>query len=405
MYKRIKEGVCAPKGFLASGIHCGIRKNKDKKDLALIYSEKMCIAASTYTLNKVQGAPILLTKKHLHNAQAQAILCNSGNANTCNPDGLEIAQAMAEACAQALHIDAEDIIIASTGVIGQPLALEPMTSHMPLLVQQLSNQNNTSACEAIMTTDTFTKDCAIELEIDDVMCKIGGISKGSGMIHPNMATMLCFVTSDVNITKPLLQKAVQNVVQDTFNMVSVDGDTSTNDMLSVMCNGCSNNPIIDTENEAYYAFERALHYVCEDLAKQIAKDGEGASKLLTCVVEHAKTIHDAKATAKAIITSSLFKSAMFGNDANWGRILCALGYAQSEVDVQKVDVYFQSEVGCIQVCKDGKGLAFDEDLALKILNTNEVTTKIDLNDGTHKATAWGCDLTYEYVRINGEYRT
>ncbi len=405
MFTYNNKGVCAPKGFSASGIHCGIRKNKEKKDLALIYSEVPCVAASTYTQNKVKGAPIYVTQKHLHNDSAQAILCNSGNANTCNADGIQIADAMCHACGNALSIHQEDIIVASTGVIGQPLPLAPMLSGMPSLVENLQNDDSQAVCNAIMTTDTFIKHYALSFTLQGKTCHIGGIAKGSGMIHPNMATMLSFITSDVNISAPLLKKAMQEVVDDTFNMVSVDGDTSTNDMLSILCNGLAQNAIIEEENEDYETFKQAFYLVCEALSRQMASDGEGATKLLTCHVLQADDQSSAKAIAKSIITSSLFKSAMFGNDANWGRILCAIGYAPCTCDVQKINVSLASEKGSIQVCKDGFGLAFDEEKALSILQTKEVIITVDLQDGCAQATAWGCDLTYDYVKINGDYRT
>ena len=403
--KEINGGVCAPKGFKATGIHCGVRKNKSKKDLSLIVSDVMCHAASTYTLNKVKGAPIYVTKEHLQNNEAIAILCNSGNANTCNEDGVEIANAMCHLCARELNIDASDIIIASTGVIGQPLPLEPFETHMNELVQSLNENGSQDACAGIMTTDTVQKEYAVEFELDDKLCHIGAIAKGSGMIHPNMATMLAFVTTDVAISKDMLKKVIKEVVDDTFNMVSVDGDTSTNDMLSVMANGLAGNKEIDQENDDYQTFKKALYYICECLSKGIAKDGEGATKLLTCKVDHAQTLKDAKIVAKSVITSSLFKAAMFGKDANWGRILCAIGYSDAHLDVDKIDVKLASKVGDILVCQNGRGYPFSEEKALKILSEDEIEILIDLHDGEYDATAWGCDLTYDYVKINGDYRT
>lgn len=403
--KEISGGVCAPKGFKATGIHCGVRKNKAKKDLSLIVSDVMCHAASTYTLNKVKGAPIYVTKEHLENNEAIAILCNSGNANTCNENGIEIANAMCELCAKELDINANDIIIASTGVIGQPLSLEPFETHMNELVQNLNENGSKDACAGIMTTDTVQKEYAVEFELDGKSCHIGAIAKGSGMIHPNMATMLAFVTTDVNISKEMLKKVIKEVVDDTFNMVSVDGDTSTNDMLSVMANGLADNQVIVEENDDYKIFKKALYYICECLSKGIAKDGEGATKLLTCKVEQAKTLKDAKIVAKSVITSSLFKAAMFGKDANWGRILCAIGYSDADLDVDKIEVSLASVAGNILVCKNGRGYSFSEEKALEILSEDEIEILIDLHDGDYKATAWGCDLTYDYVKINGDYRT
>jgi glutamate N-acetyltransferase/amino-acid N-acetyltransferase len=403
--KEITGGVCAPLGFKATGIHCGIRKNKSKKDLALIVSDVMCHAASTYTLNKVKGAPIAVTKQHLLNGEAKAIICNSGNANTCNPNGEEIANEVCAICAKALDMNENDIIVASTGVIGQPLDIQPFQLHMDELVSALNTNGSRDACEGIMTTDTVKKEYAVEFELDGKTCHIGAIAKGSGMIHPNMATMLAFVTTDVAISKEMLNEVIHEVVDDTFNMVSVDGDTSTNDMLSVMANGLAyNNQIID-KDESYEIFKEALMYICTCLSKGIAKDGEGATKLLTCHVHQACSIKDAKIVAKSVITSSLFKAAMFGKDANWGRILCAIGYCGADYDVDKIAVALKSQAGSICVCQNGRGYPFDEDEALKILSEDEIEIIIDLNDGTYQATAWGCDLTYDYVKINGDYRT
>lgn len=403
--KKIDGGVCAPIGYKAAGIHCGIRKNKNRKDLSLIVSDVMCHASSTYTLNKVQGAPIAITKKHLINNEAKAIICNSGNANTCNSNGEEIAIKTCEICAKALNVEPQDIIIASTGVIGQPLSIQPFEDNMDQLVEALNDNGSQAACEGIMTTDTVIKEIAVEFELDGTLCRIGGIAKGSGMIHPNMATMLCFITTDVHITKELLDEIVKDVVNDTFNMVSVDGDTSTNDMVSVLANGLSQNKYIERKDKNYTIFKNALYTVLEELSKAIAKDGEGATKLLTCHVTNANTTTDAKIVAKSVITSSLFKAAMFGKDANWGRILCAIGYSEASYDVNKIDVVLSSTKGTLPVCKDGKGIDFDEDYALVVLEEDEIIIDINLNDGSAKATSWGCDLTYDYVKINGDYRT
>lgn len=403
--KDIQGGVCAPLGFKATGIHCGIRKNKSKKDLALIVSDVMCHAASTYTLNKVKGAPIAVTKQHLLNNEAIAIICNSGNANTCNPDGEEIANKVCQLCANSLDINENDIIVASTGVIGQPLDIAPFEKHMEELVKGLNDHGSSDACEGIMTTDTVKKEYAVEFELDGCVCHIGAIAKGSGMIHPNMATMLAFVTTDVDISKEMLNEVIHEVVNDTFNMVSVDGDTSTNDMLSVMANGLAGNNQIIVKDEAYEKFKEALMYICTCLSKGIAKDGEGATKLLTCYVHHACRTQDAKIVAKSVITSSLLKAAMFGKDANWGRILCAIGYCDASYDVDKIEVSLASVAGTILVCQNGRGYPFDENEALKILSEDEIEILIDLHDGTSHATAWGCDLTYDYVKINGDYRT
>lgn len=412
MYKSINKGVCAPKGFKANGIHCGIRKNKAKKDLSIIYSETMCSAAAIYTQNKVKGAPIAVTKAHIEDGYAQAVIVNSGNANTCNVDGVEIAKQMSNLCAKALHLQENDIIIASTGVIGQQLPIKPIADHMQKLVSGLNDNGSFDAVSGIMTTDTFQKEYAVSFTLDGKECKVGGIAKGSGMIHPNMATMLAFLTSDVKIAPSILKKLVKEVGDDTFNMVSVDGDTSTNDMLSIMCNGLADNEEIVEMNENYQIFKQAVYTVCEALSKMLASDGEGATKLLTCKVNNARSIKDAKAVAKSIICSSLFKAAMFGNDANWGRILCAIGYAEAEYEVDQIDVTLASNKGSIQVCKNGKGVSvensdtgIDEEKALEILKEKEVEIIVDLKDGTDHAIAWGCDLTYDYVKINGDYRT
>lgn len=405
MFKDIDGGVCAPLGFQASGIHCGIRKNKSKKDLSLIVSDVMCHCASTYTQNKVKGAPIYVTQQHLKNLEAKAIICNSGNANTCNPNGKEIADKICQLCGQALGIDSDDIVVASTGVIGQPLSIEPFENYMEQLVQSLSTQGSSDACEGIMTTDTVKKEYAVELKIGDKICHIGAIAKGSGMIHPNMATMLAFVTSDVAINKEMLNEVIHEVVDDTFNMVSVDGDTSTNDMLTLMCNGLAQNQEITQKDENYYVFKEALMYICTKLSKAIAKDGEGATKLLTCTVLHGQTLKDAKVVAKSVITSSLFKAAMFGQDANWGRILCAIGYSPAQYDIQKIDVDLKSIKGKIRVCENGGGYPFSEEKAALILSEDEIEVIVDLHDGEFEAVAWGCDLTYDYVKINGDYRT
>lgn len=403
--KYIDGGVCAAKGFKASGVHCGIRKNKSKKDLALIFSETDCSAACVYTTNKVKGAPIYVTKQNVANGKARAVICNSGNANTCNANGAEIAQGMCKLAAEGLGIAADDVIVASTGVIGQPLSLAPIESGMADLIKNLSCDGSKAANEAIMTTDLITKSAAVSFELGGRECAIGGIAKGSGMIHPNMATMLVFVTTDAAITPEMLQKAVSADVEDSFNMVSVDGDTSTNDMLSVMANGKAGNSVIECEGEDFSAFKRALAMVTQKLCRLIAKDGEGATKLLESRVSGAKDRAAAKTVAKSIITSTLFKAAMFGADANWGRALCAIGYSGADVDVNKVDVAFRSAAGVISVCKAGSGVDFDEDAAKKILSEDEIIIDVALNDGSAEATAWGCDLTYDYVKINGDYRT
>ncbi|MBQ3887799.1 MAG: bifunctional glutamate N-acetyltransferase/amino-acid acetyltransferase ArgJ [Clostridia bacterium] len=404
-YQYIEGSVTAARGFKAAGVHCGIRKNKSKRDLALIYCETKCTAAAVYTTNLVQSSPITVTKKNLQNGYAQAVICNSGNANTCNADGMEKAEMMCQLTAQALGIDANDIIVGSTGVIGQVLPIEPIRDSMAQLVSELSKDGNANAAEAIMTTDTIAKEVAVETVIGGKTVKIGGISKGSGMIHPNMATMLCFVTTDAAVSAAMLQKAVKTVADKTFNMISIDGDTSTNDTLSVMASGLAGNDEITAEGEDYDVFVEALTAVCRGLSKMMAKDGEGATKLLTCKVTGAKTEKDAKGVAKSVICSSLLKAAMFGADANWGRVLCAIGYAGCDVDVHKVDVSFASKAGTIDVCKNGAGIDFSEEIAKTVLTEDEVEILVALNDGEGTAEAYGCDLTYEYVKINGDYRT
>ncbi|WP_040198077.1 bifunctional glutamate N-acetyltransferase/amino-acid acetyltransferase ArgJ [Candidatus Soleaferrea massiliensis] len=400
----IEGGVTAAVGFKASGIHCGIRKNKMKKDLALIVSETLCDTASVYTQNKVKGSPILVTKEHSQNGKAQAIIVNSGNANTCNADGVEKANRMCRAIAPVLGIDETDVLVASTGVIGQPLPIEPIEAHAEELAAALSETGSAEANEAILTTDTKLKEAAAEFLLDGRTCHIGGIAKGSGMIHPNMATMLGFITSDVNIDYTLLQKALSDCITDTFNMVSVDGDTSTNDMVTVLANGMAGNERIVTEDAGYAAFREALMLVCMKLSRMIAKDGEGASKLLECVVTGIDTTV-ARKIAKSVITSSLTKCAFYGADANWGRILCAIGYCDEDFDISKTEVSLESAKGSILVCENGAGVAFSEEKAKEILLEDEIIIRIDMHDGEGTATAYGCDLTHEYVTINGDYRT
>ncbi len=401
----INGGVCAAKGFLANGIHCGIRKNKSKKDLALIYSEKKATCASVYTTNKVKGAPLTVTKNNISDGYAQAVICNSGNANTCNANGIEIATEMCNLLGKELNISASDVVVASTGVIGQPLDITPIANGIPSLVSGLAADKSQDAAEGIMTTDTRLKEIAISFEVGGKECKIGGIAKGSGMIHPNMATMLVFITTDCNISAKMLQKALSTDIQSTFNMVSVDGDTSTNDMVTILANGMAENNEITEEGEDFDAFMCALNTITVNLCRRIAGDGEGATKLLECTVDGAKDEANAKIIAKSVICSSLVKSAMFGSDANWGRVLCAIGYSGAEVDVNKVFVSFVSKKGEISVCENGAGVDFSEEKAKEILLEEEITIKIVLGDGNAKSTAWGCDLTYDYVRINGDYRT
>ncbi len=401
---KIVGGVCAAKGFLASGIHCGIRKNKTKKDLALIYSEKRASAAAVYTTNLVKGAPLTVTRENISDGFAQAVICNSGNANTCNANGIEIATQMCALLGEELHISGKDVVVASTGVIGQPLDIAPIQKGIPALVAGLG-KNSEAACEGIMTTDTKLKEIAYEFKAGGKLCRIGGIAKGSGMIHPNMATMLVFVTTDCAIAPALLRAALCEDVKTSFNMVSVDGDTSTNDMVTVLANGLAGNDLIDSAGEDYNAFCQALHAVTSYLCRMIAADGEGATKLLECRVCGAVDEENARIAAKAVVCSSLFKAAMLGADANWGRVLCAIGYSGAKVDVNKIDVSFCSAAGSVEVCKGGAGVEFSESEAKKILSEKEITVQISLGDGAGCAVAWGCDLTYDYVKINGDYRT
>ena len=402
--KTVEGGVCAAKGFYAAGIHCGIRKNKTKKDLALIYSEKKATAAAVYTTNLVKGAPLVVTKKHLADGMAQAVICNSGNANTCNANGVEIAEKMCSLLSEKLGISANDVVVASTGVIGQPLDIAPIADGIPQLVAALG-KNSESAAQGIMTTDTRLKEIAVEFRIGDAVCHLGGIAKGSGMIHPNMATMLVFLTTDCAISAEMLQKALSCDVSETFNMVSVDGDTSTNDMVTVLANGMAGNTEINADGADFEVFMQALNTVTVYLCRCIAGDGEGATKLLECKVTGAATSRIAKTVAKSVICSSLTKAAMFGADANWGRVLCAIGYSGANVDVAKIDVAFRSPKGTVAVCKNGAGIPFSEDEAKAILSESEIEILVELNSGNAASTAWGCDLTYDYVKINGDYRT
>ena len=403
--KIINGGVCAAKGFTANGIHCGIRKNRTKRDLALIYSENVASAAAVYTTNLVKGAPLIVTKNNISDGKAQAVICNSGNANTCNADGIEIAEKMCELLSDKMNIKASDVVVASTGVIGQPLSIEPISNGIAELVNGLSKYGSDNAAEGIMTTDTVKKEIAVEFEVDGKICTIGGIAKGSGMIHPNMATMLVFITTDCAISSEMLSKALSSDIKNTFNMVSVDGDTSTNDMVTVLANGMACNKEIIAEGDDFEKFMKALNTVTVYLCRMIAGDGEGATKLLECKVSGAKDELTAKTVAKSVICSSLLKAAMFGADANWGRVLCAIGYSGADVDVTKVDVSFKSVKGEITVCKNGAGIEFSEDKAKEILLEKEIEIIISVGNGEGCAVAWGCDLTYDYVKINGDYRT
>lgn len=401
----VAGGVCAAKGFKANGVHCGIRKSRTKRDLALIYSEKECTAAAVYTNNLVKGAPLLVTKNNIADGKAQAVICNSGNANTCNSDGEQIALETCRLLADELGIAENNVVVASTGVIGQPMDIAPFKSGIPELVKGLSENGGEAAAEAIMTTDTAKKEIAVEFTAGGKVCRMGGIAKGSGMIHPDLATMLVFITTDCAISAKMLEKALKTDVKSTFNMLSIDGDTSTNDMVTVLANGLAGNEEIIAEGEDFYAFMQALNTVNVALCRMIAGDGEGATKLLECKVYGAKTEEAAKKTAKSVVCSSLLKAAMFGADANWGRVLCAIGYSGANVDIDKIDVAFVSGKGSVAVCKNGRGIPFSEEEAKQVLSENEIEIEVKLNDGEFSASAWGCDLTYDYVKINGDYRT
>ena len=407
-FKIIDGGVCAAKGFKASGVYCAIKENPTKKnDIALIVSDVMCNAAGVYTSNKVKGAPVVVTKKNLEKSggRAKAVIVNSKNANTCNADGEEKAEKMCSLAADALGIKPEEVIVASTGVIGQVLPIEPIVKAVPQLVEKLSYTGNVEAATAIMTTDTVKKEYAVEFDIGGKTCHLGGMAKGSGMIHPNMATTLNFITTDCAVSAPMLQKALSEIVKITYNCLSVDGDQSTNDTCMLMSNGLAENAEIAAEGAEFDTFKAALYQVMANLTRMLAKDGEGATKLLTCICSSAPDLDTAIIVAKSVIRSPLFKCAMFGADANWGRVLCAIGYAEADFDINKVDVDLGSRVGRIAVCRNGAGVDFSEDEAKKILTEDEIEIYIELNAGNAKATAWGCDLTYDYVKINGDYRS
>lgn len=407
-YQYVEGGVCAARGFVANGLNAGINPDKNKNDLGMVYSQTPCRTAAVYTQNKVKGAPILVTKKHLEESGgiAKAILVNSKNANTCNADGEEIAQTACELAAQVLGIKPEEVVVASTGVIGQPLSIEPFQKYMQELADGLSADGNDKAVNAIMTTDTVPKQVAVEFVIDGKICRLGGMAKGSGMIHPNMATTLNFVTTDVAISAEMVQKALSEIVTVTYNCLSIDGDTSTNDMVSVMANGLAGNAEITTEHsDGYDSFKQALYIVMMNMTKMLAADGEGASKMLECTCKGAPDQETAIIVAKSVIRSPLLKCAMFGEDANWGRVLCAIGYAEADFDIGKVEVDLSSEAGTVEVCRDGAGVEFSEEKAAKVLAEDEIYINIDLKQGDAQAKAWGCDLTYDYVKINGDYRS
>ena len=407
MLSEIAGGVCAAKGFKAAGVHCGVKagSSPDKKDLALILSETECVAAATYTLNRVKAAPIYVTMDHLEDGVCRGIVANSGNANACCPMSHENAEAMCAAAAQATGLKAEDFVVASTGVIGQTINIQAIQSGMPAAAAALSEDGSAQAEAAIMTTDTVPKSAAVSLELGGKTVTIGAIAKGSGMIHPNMGTMLAFITTDCAISQDILEDGLREIVARTFNRVTVDGDTSTNDMCVVLANGMAGNPQIEWKDESYEAFRAALFHLCRCLARAIAGDGEGASRLVTCRMSGARSEESAERLAKAVVGSSLVKAAMFGADANWGRVLCAMGYSKAPFRPEHVDIAFQSCAGEIPVCRQGDGLDFDEDKAKEILSQKEVVIAVDLHEGDECAECWGCDLTYDYVKINGDYRT
>ena len=403
----VEGGVCAAQGFKANGLNCGLNKDKGKNDLGLVVSDVMCNAAAVYTTNKVKGAPLLVTKEHLAacGGRTRGFIANSKNANTCNADGVEKAEMMCSLTAKALGVEPDEIVVASTGVIGQVLPIEPIAEHIEELAAGLSPENHGKAANAIMTTDTVMKEIAVEFRLGGKTCKMGGMAKGSGMIHPNMATTLNFITTDATVSSGLLQKALSDVVKVTYNCLSVDGDTSTNDCVLLMANGLAGNEEVSAEGDDYEEFKSALYFVMMNMTKMLAKDGEGASKLIECTCVGAPDLDTAITVAKSVIRSPLVKCAFFGEDANWGRILCAIGYAEAEFDIDKVDVDMSSVNGTVAVCRNGAGIEFSEDEAAKILSADEILVDIDLHQGECSAKAWGCDLTYDYVKINGDYRT
>ena len=408
MLKFIDGGVCAAQGFRAAGIHVGVKTHATwKKDVALIVSDVECAAAGVFTKNVVKSAPIHVTKAHLVNGKARAVIANSGNANACAPQGEENAEKMCAAAAKAIGCAPEDMVVASTGVIGQTLNISVIEEGMPALYAALAHSDEASdaAAHAIMTTDTVKKEVAVETVIGGKTVRMGGIAKGSGMIHPNMGTMLCFLTTDCAISPEMIKTALLETVNVSFNRISVDGDTSTNDTCCVLANGLAGNAPITEKGEDYDAFLEALQALCVTLAKKMASDGEGARHLLTCTVSGAKEEAQAETIAKSVISSTLTKAAIFGADANWGRVLCAMGYSGAEFDPETVDVSFASAAGEIAVCQQGRGLPFDEDLAKKILTEHDVEILVDLHSGSAQCTCWGCDITYDYIKINGDYRT
>lgn len=407
MLNTISGGVCAAQGFKAAGIHCGVKANSkpDKNDLALILSDAECTAAACYTLNRVKAAPLYVTMEHLEDGVAWGVVANSGNANACCPLSHENAEAMCVAAAKATGRSASDFVVSSTGVIGQTLNVSVIEAAMPALAEKLSYDGSNAAANAIMTTDLVKKEVAVSFTVGGKEVKMGAIAKGSGMIHPNLGTMLCYITTDCAITHEMLEDALRETVMRTFNRVTVDGDTSTNDTCVVLANGMAGNDLIEWKNDDYAAFLAALEYVCRTLSRMIAADGEGATKLVTCKMHGARSEESAERLAKSVVASSLVKAAMFGADANWGRVLCAMGYSKAPFRPEHVDVAFQSETSSILVCQQGEQVKFDEELAKKVLSAKEVIIDVNLNEGEDSAECWGCDLTYDYVKINGDYRT
>ena len=404
--KQIPGGVTAPKGFRAWGVHCGVKSKKaDKKDLALILSDQECAAAAVYTMNRVKAAPLYVTMEHLEDGTAWGVAANSGNANACCPQSHENAEAMSASAAAATGREPGDFVVASTGVIGQTINISAIQAGLPQAAAALSADGSDAAAHAIMTTDTVKKEIAVSLTIGGKEVRLGAIAKGSGMIHPNMGTMLAFITTDCAITHEMLSDALHEVVARTFNRVTVDGDTSTNDMCVVLANGMAGNSLIEWKDQDYETFLAALEEVCRHLSRAIAGDGEGASRLITCAVREARSEESAERLAKAVVGSPLVKAAMFGADTNWGRVLCAMGYSKAPFRPEYVDISFSSAVGAVAVCRGGMGLDFDEEAARSILSQDEVVIDVHLHEGEHEATCWGCDLTYEYVKINGDYRT
>ncbi len=404
-FKKVPGGLCASYGFKAAGAHCGIRRNTEKKDMMMITCEVPCTAAAVYTQNKVKGAPILLTQHNIKDGQAQGILCNSGNANTCSPGGLEIAKACCNLAAAATNLKPEDFVIASTGVIGQELPMAPFESGIPKLAAALSENGGSDAADAIMTTDTKRKEFAYEFELGGKICHIGAIGKGSGMINPNMATMLVFITTDIAISSELLQKALSNETVMSFNQLYVDGDTSTNDTMAILASGLAQNTCICEQNEQYELFCEVLHKICENMCRALAADGEGATKLLECHVENAPSAELARKIAKSVVASDLCKTAMFGEDANWGRVLCAIGYTPGDFSVDDISLVLKSDVGEVLVCENSIHHPFSEEHASKVLAESNIQILIDMHNGNGSGVAYGCDLSYDYVKINGDYRT